>query len=429
MEKQTVENFSRTENDNIFGEKKHKEQSPQEKKKKYFSIFISIVIAVGLWFFVINDENPTIKMTYTNIPIDYLNEERLEEEGLVVANSQNPVMAKVVLQGRRADLLAVKSSDIAATVDVSQYTKGDNYADVEIHAPSSVTVANAKPAQIKITIESLISSDKEVSVVFNGTSPANKEAVFIGVQPEKISVTGASSAVKSVKSLQAVVNVSDVSEEKRTLSVSLKPVDKLGNEIPGLTLSAETAEVQVQLYSTKTVPLMVQTTGTADPELNVSVEAPESVLITCPGDKLDEVKQISTMPVDITGVTELQEISLTPILPDDVRLTSNQEKISAVIKVQKRSSKTIKYGVDDIEFTNLPEGMSAEIADGAVSLIIYGDDDLSDIRASDFTLELDCSALTEEESQVTLTVSISEEAQKLDIAPKVPSVKARLISE
>ena len=71
---------------------------------------------------------------YTNIPIDYLNEERLEEEGLVVANSQNPVMAKVVLQGRRADLLAVKSSDIAATVDVSQYTKGDNYADVEIHA-------------------------------------------------------------------------------------------------------------------------------------------------------------------------------------------------------------------------------------------------------------------------------------------------------
>ena len=65
MEKHTVDNISETENGNIFGEKQHKEQDPQEKKKKYISICISVVIAVGLWFFVINDENPTIKMTYT----------------------------------------------------------------------------------------------------------------------------------------------------------------------------------------------------------------------------------------------------------------------------------------------------------------------------------------------------------------------------
>ncbi len=427
MEKHTVESASGTEKERTLAEKKKKELSPPEKKKKYFSMFLSIIIAVGLWVFVINDENPTIKMIYTDIPIDYLNEDSLEEEGLVVANVQSPVMTRVVLQGKRADLLEVKSSDIAATVDVSQYTKGDNYADVEIHVPSSVTVAGIKPAQIKITIESLISSDKEVSVVFNGTSPANKEAVFLGVEPEQISVTGASSAVKSVKNLQAVVNMSDVSEEKKTLSVSLKPVDELGNEVPGLTLSAETVEVQVQLYSTKTVPLSVQTTGTADPELSVSIEAPESVLITCPEDKLDSVTGISAMPVDITGVTELQEISLTPILPDDVRLTANQEKIAAVIKVQKRSSKTIKYGMDDIQLTGLPEGMSVEMSDEAVSLVVYGDDDLPEVTASDFTLELDCSQLTEEESQATLIVTVSEDAKKLDVTPKAPSVKAWLV--
>ena len=43
--------------------KKRREPSPQERRAKYVSIFISVIIAVGLWFFVINDENPTIKMT------------------------------------------------------------------------------------------------------------------------------------------------------------------------------------------------------------------------------------------------------------------------------------------------------------------------------------------------------------------------------
>ena len=409
--------------------KKRREPSPQERRAKYVSIFISVIIAVGLWFFVINDENPTIKMTYTGIPLDYLNEDILKEEGLVVANSENPVTVRVVLQGKRSDLLAVKASDIAATVDVSKYKKGDNYADVQVHAPSSVAVSAVKPSQVKITIESLISSDKEVSVVFNGTAPANTEAVCRSVSPEEITVTGASSAVSSVKNLRAVVNLSDVDETVKTLEVSLKPVDALGNEVSGLTLSAESAEVEVQLYSTKTVPLVVETTGTPEPELNVTVEAPESVLISCPSDQIDQISEIDTEPVDITGIDEQQEISLVPLLPDGVRLASNQEKISAVIKVEKRSSKTLKYKPSDVKLANLPEGMTAEISDETISLVIYGDGELSDLTAADFELELDCSALGEEESQATLTVRASESVEELGLAPKAPTVNAKLTAE
>ena len=74
------------------------------------------------------------------------------------------------------------------------------------------------------------SSEKPVSVLFNGESPANKEPVFLGVEPEHITITGASSAVKSVKNLQAVIDVSDVTSRKKSMNVQLKPVDKLGNE-------------------------------------------------------------------------------------------------------------------------------------------------------------------------------------------------------
>ena len=407
------------------GKNRKKEQEIQERRRKYVSILISVIIAIGLWFFVINDENPTIRMTYSDIEIDYLNEDLLQEEGLVVKDSDIPVTVKVVLQGKRTDLLAIKSSDITATADVSQCTKGDNYVDVEVHTPSSSTVSSVKPAQVRLTIESLVSRQKDVRVVFNGTAPDSTEAVCESISPEQIVVTGASSSVASVKNLRAVVNISDVGAEETTLDVSLTPVDESGNEVTDVTLSSETARITVRLYATKTVPLVVETVGTSDPELDVSVEAPESVEISCPEDRIDEVIEVTAEPVDITGITELTEISLTPLLPEGVQLTSGKETVPAVIRVEKRPSKTFEYASEDVERVNLPDGMTAEILDDTVMLTVYGED-LSDLTDSDFTLQLDCSGLGEEESQVTLTVLLSEKAEDQDITPKAPAVSVLL---
>ena len=182
---------------------------------------------------------------------------------------------------------------ITATADVSQCTKGDNYVDVEVHTPSSSTVSSVKPAQVRLTIESLVSRQKDVRVVFNGTAPDSTEAVCESISPEQIVVTGASSSVASVKNLRAVVNISDVGAEETTLDVSLTPVDESGNEVTDVTLSSETARITVRLYATKTVPLVVETVGTSDPELDVSVEAPESVEISCPEDRIDEVIEVT----------------------------------------------------------------------------------------------------------------------------------------
>ena len=84
-------------------------------------------------------------MTYSNIPIEYLNEILWRRgNGLVVAASQAPAVVKVTLQGKRADLLDLDSDDVAATVDVSEYTKGDHYASVEVHAPNNVKVRSVR---------------------------------------------------------------------------------------------------------------------------------------------------------------------------------------------------------------------------------------------------------------------------------------------
>ena len=76
-----------------------------------------------------------------------------------------------------------------------------------------------------------------------------------------------------------------------------------------------------------------------------------------------------------------------------MRLASNQEKIAAAIKVQKRPTKTIKVDVGDILLDGLAEGKNVEFEDETVTLTIYADEDLADVEASQFVLHLDCGTL------------------------------------
>ena len=139
---------------------------------------------------------------------------------------------------------------------------------------------------------------------------------------------------------------------------------------------------------------------------------------------------IRDRPVDISGITELTEVSLIPILPDGVRLASNQEKIAAAIKVQKRPTKTIKVDVCDILLDGLEEGKNVEFEDETVTLTIYADEDLADVEASQFVLHLDCGTLKENEfTEAELMVDIDESLQDLNITAGIPAVSAKLIVE
>ena len=123
-------------------------------------------------------------------------------------------------------------------------------------------------------------------------------------------------------------------------------------------------------------------------------------------------------------------VSLIPILPDGVRLASNQEKIAAAIKVQKRPTKTIKVDVGDILLDGLAEGKNVEFEDETVTLTIYADEDLADVEASQFVLHLDCGTLKENEfTEAELTVDIDESLQDLNITAGIPAVSAKLIVE
>ena len=83
---------------------------------------LSLIIAIGLWFMVINTENPVETRSYT-AAIQLQNEEALTERGYVVVNDDELSSTRVTvrLRGQRLalDALSQSSTRVQAVVDLS----------------------------------------------------------------------------------------------------------------------------------------------------------------------------------------------------------------------------------------------------------------------------------------------------------------------
>ena len=107
----------------------------------------------------------------------------------------------------------------------------------------------------------------------------------------------------------------------------------------------------------------------------------EVILGNVPRSVLREAIRLRWLQLNSAGA----DLYLQPgVLPEGVQLTSGKETVPAVIRVEKRPSKTFEYASEDVERVNLPDGMTAEILDDTVTLTVYGED-LSDLTDSDFT--------------------------------------------
>ena len=275
-----------------------KELKSRQKRKKYLLMIISFVMAVAMWMYVVNDENPVIKQSFYNVEIEFLNKGILEKKGLVMTGSDVNTV-KVTLEGKRSKLKNIESEDIVAYVDVSEYEAGENYVDVKINVPYSTELSAVNPSQVKLRIEKITSSEKDIKVSFKGNVDDGYEAHASELSVDKMTVSGASSSISKVSYLSAVVDASTLTTEESIKSIYLTPVDKNGKKVLGVTLTSEKIDVTAILYGLKSVPLVTSTSGkpAAGYELS-SFEAPATVLISGPDDELEQLTSVIAKSVN-----------------------------------------------------------------------------------------------------------------------------------
>ena len=87
-------------------------------KNNRFNMILALVAAIVLWAYVLGEINPSSSTVVRNVPINFINEEALEEEGLALLSS-SATTVNISISGQRTAITRVEKG--------REYCKGQCY--------------------------------------------------------------------------------------------------------------------------------------------------------------------------------------------------------------------------------------------------------------------------------------------------------------
>lgn len=384
---------------------------------------LSVVLALFLWFYVVAVENPYSERKITKIPIQFVNHEELESRGLAIDYSDVQTM-DVVISGSRSDVMKVRADEITATVDLTGYEKGKNYANITIKVPSKVELVDQRIQVIPITVEKLQTAKKKVNIQFTGTASKEKEAKLFAQDIEQVKVSGAQSQVAKVSKVFADLDVSKLTDNSKKYSLKIYAADAKGKEITGVELSHTKVGVQAGLYSIKSVPLSLDLKGEPGAEYRVSaLDAPKTVKIAGFADELEKIDKLVSNPIYLSDLTESKKIPIEITLPEGVEL-AEQDAVVLDVKIKGLESKEFAILSSNVSIRGLATGKNATVENATLKVKAYVKDaSASSISTDDIALYVDLTGLENGEHKVKVRAEQVDGIGDVSIEPQEVTVK------
>lgn len=384
---------------------------------------LSVVLALFLWFYVVAVENPYSERKITKIPIQFVNHEELESRGLAIDYSDVQTM-DVVISGSRSDVMKVSADEITATVDLTGYEKGKNYANITIKVPSKVELVDQRIQVIPITVEKLQTAKKKVNIQFTGTASKEKEAKLFAQDIEQVKVSGAQSQVAKVSKVFADLDVSKLTDNSKKYSLKIYAADAKGKEITGVELSHTKVVVQAGLYSIKAVPLSLDLKGEPGAEYRVSaLDAPKTVKIAGFADELEKIDKLVSNPIYLSDLTESKKIPIEITLPEGVEL-AEQDAVVLDVKIKGLESKEFAILSSNVSIRGLATGKNATVENATLKVKAYVKDaSASSISTDDIALYVDLTGLENGEHKVKVRAEQVDGIGDVSVEPQEVTVK------
>lgn len=367
-------------------------------KSKVWSVLLSVLIAFGMWLYVINFISPGSDETYYNIPVVFEGETALKERELMITSSDT---ASVTLRisGNRSDLNKINSSNITLKVDLSKiYDPGEHYLTYSISYPGdvpngAVNEESRNPSYIRIVVEEIQRESVPVQIVFTGATPesyiADTEAPVLSQM--EIAVEGPASVVSRIHHARIDVDLTDRTE---SLSENYRYTlcDEEGNPVDVALVTTDVAEVHMQLkvqrYKELELKLKTNYGGGASAENTTITIEPETIRVAGSDALLEKLDEIILGMVDLSSIEEDVEQSYAITLPEGV---SNLTGITtATVNIQFNDLTIKEFEVDQIHATNVPEGMDYELMNQVIKVRLRGKTELIEaINPDDILITVD----------------------------------------
>ncbi|MDF2656885.1 MAG: hypothetical protein K0R19_3359 [Bacillota bacterium] len=341
-----------------------------------FYKIISVVLALALWVYVIQAENPMQTKTISDVTVQLLNEESLTARGLALSGEATYTV-DVKIQAKKSELSSISAADLIANADLFGYSMGKNYIPVTVSAPEGVTIQDIKPIKINVVIEERVEVAKPIKVNFVGQFENGMEAGQVTTQPEEILVSGAKSEVGAVSHIQADVNTSKLTADGVTIQTKAVAVNSAGDVVQNVRLSSPFIDVSAKLSSVAEVPLNVEIIGSVAPIYEVTaMDLPEKVKIKGSVQDLAKITSLTAAPIDISSVASTSKLPLDITLPEGVEFASGYENMSVGITIRPVATKEFTYTSDEILMEGIEGASNISITTPEIKVTVSGSEDV-----------------------------------------------------
>lgn len=347
------------------------------RESRWFYILLSVLLAVLIWMYIRDVENPTQEGTYYGVEIQISGERVLEERGLTVASiSQKTVNVTVNAPiSVHNDL----RGNITATVDVSQCTEPGEYQfTCTPKLPSNIDTTGAyfpDSAQVvTVVIDNLATETKTLELKLEGSVADGYQAGAPVFDPETVELSGTAEQLAQV-SRAVVILEADGLKQSYSGRLPITLLDENDEPITdtNISMSEETAYLTLPVGVMKEVPLTVSfipgggATGDGDVEVDIQ---PKTINVIGTEEAVAGLTEISLGSIDLSTVLDTSVITM------PIRLSSALDNASGITEAQVtvtiKGLSTRSLDVSNIEITNVPDGYTVEKVTQTRTIVIRG---------------------------------------------------------
>ena len=291
----------------------------------------ALLVAIVLWFFVMNDQNPSIDGSFT-VPLNVVN----APEGYKISRSDDTIKIKV--RGPRSLFVSAAASEFKAYVSLDGVEEGRNSIKVQTVLPQGFELVEASPDVVTVTVEKIVQRQVKVDLIVTGASAQGTTVAKVEQNVSSVTVEGPKSSVDEVARVIGYVGLSG-NKEDFNISVPLTAVNSDGREVEDVRVTPKSAEASVQLargLSKKVVEIKPVFSGElpAGYVLDRVRIDPSKIEIAGASTILDSLTAIDTEKIQLATETKSFHKEVQLELPEGV--TKKKKKVNVNIDIAEK---------------------------------------------------------------------------------------------
>lgn len=351
-------------------------------KSKLSRVLFSLVLAFGLWWYVISVVSPGFTDTIYNIPVVLDGESALNDKGFMVTGmSVNKVALKI--SGNRSNVVRINADNTTVRVDVSKVNEVGTQIPMSF-TPSfardfntaAVNVELSQPSVIYLNVSRFLSKEVPVEVRWIGSAGDG----FITDRENRVldhsvvSVSGPEEVVDSIT--KAII---DVDLTGRTESISENFTYTLCDAADApvdaqlVTTDVESIRLDVKIQIVREINLtcnLIEGGGARQSDVTLTlnrttlrVAGSESAL-----DSLGDTFVVGT--INLADITHSGTVNLPINLPAGIRNLTGENEVTAEVTISGLATKELT--LNNIRAVNAPAGTTADIITKSMVVTVRG---------------------------------------------------------